>query len=589
MTVTPTPLRADVQRVRALARILAPYRPTFSFAVLLFLVGRAAALLIPLASARIIDHVLPSADRAALDRLIAAVIGLTLISIAASLVKDVAVSRVTTALVIDLRKRMQETMQSVSLQTLQRWKPGYWLARLDGDVSSFSILSGETAVSLIEDFISIVLAGALIVYTSAKLSTLLLVFAPLLAVSAVVLSRRMTAAAQKNRERWGKYMVFLEDEIRSAMLVKALGVEQRRRTRGERLLRLAGRADLSLVVKNRGVAAATSIVALFLPVAVLWLGMREVMAGHFTLGRFVAFNTYLVYVTSPINHIVALLRQYRISSVSFDRIRQVLDLPKETSDPARAVDAFRCAIELDDVAVQYEDGRAAVDGVTALIPRGSHVAVVGPNGSGKSTLLRAVQGYTTTTRGRILIDGAERDVLDQPSLRRLFGYVPAGSLLLDGTLRENLTFGTTAAQAAELPRMLDEIAFFDGTGLTPADLGRQISEVGARLSDGQRQLVALVRMLLRGPEIAVIDEGTSFLDGVNHHRVMEVLGRRLSGTTVLWATHTYEQIEDFDTVMVLGRGRLESFGTLEAALAGSSWFRGVFSQRREATYVGQRD
>lgn len=578
-----------MDRAAALARLLAPYWPKLLVAVLLFLVGRSASLLIPLASARIIDQILPGADRVALDRVIAFVIGLTLVSIAASLVKDISVSRVTNSLVMNLRRRLQETLQAVSVRTLQRWKPGYWISRLDGDVNSFSMLSGETAVSLVEDLISIVLASALIIYVSASMSTLLLVFAPLLVISAVILSRRMTEVAQKSRERWGAYMIFLEDQIRSTTLIKSLGVEQRRATRGERLLRLASRADLSLLVRNRTIAAATSVVALFLPVAVLWFGMRQVMDGDLTLGRFVAFNTYLVYVTSPINRIVALLRQFRVASVSFDRIREVLGLEKENTDPSRAIDTFRCAIELDDLGVRYDDGRSALEGVSALIPRGSHVAVVGPNGSGKSTLLRTVQGYFPPTHGRVLIDGAECGTLNQPSLRLLFGYVPAGSLLLEGTLQENLTFGTTTAQRAELPQLLEEIAFFDGTGMTPADLSRPISDVGARLSDGQRQLVALVRMLLRQPEIAIIDEGMSFLDGVNHHRVTEVLRRRLSRTTLLWATHSFEQIEEFDTVMVLRNGRLESFGTLQTALAESSWFRDVFSNRREGSYVGQPD
>ena len=587
MNAPPPAFRADLQRAAALARLLAPYRGKLLFAVSLFLVGRSAALLIPLASARIIDQILPRADRVALDRVILIVIGLTLLAIATSLAKDVAVSRVTNSLVINLRGRMQETLQSISVPTLQRWKPGYWISRLDGDVNSFSMLSGETAVSLMEDVVSIVLATSLILYTSATMSTLLLFFVPLLVLSAVILSRRMTSVAQKNRERWGKYMTFLEDEIRSTQLVKALGVQQRRKTRGERLLRLAGRADLSLVLKNRALSATTSVVALFLPVAVLWFGMRQVMDGDLTLGRFVAFNTYLVYVTSPINHIVALLRQFRVSSVSFDRIRDVLNLERETADPSRAIDRFRCAIEIDGLGVRYDDGRVALDAVSALIPRGSHVAVVGPNGSGKSTLLRALQGYCRPTSGRVLFDGAECGALDQPSLRRLLGYVPAGSLLLDGTLRENLTFGTTAAQAAELPRLLDETSFFEGTGLAPADLDRRISEVGARLSDGQRQLVALIRMLLRQPEIAIIDEGMSFLDGVNHHRIMEVLRRKLSQTTLLWATHSYDQIEEFDTVMVLRNGHLESFGSLETALAESPWFQDVFSRRREASNVGE--
>jgi ABC-type bacteriocin/lantibiotic exporter with double-glycine peptidase domain len=166
------------------------------------------------------------------------------------------------------------------------------------------------------------------------------------------------------------------------------------------------------------------------------------------------------------------------------------------------------------------------------------------------------------------------------ALRGLIGYVPAGPLLLEGTLRENLMFGTTPGRAQDLRELLREIDFFRGTGLTPIDLDRKVSEIGARLSDGQRQLVALIRLLLRRPQIAIIDEGTAFLDGVNHHRVLELARRRLKNVTVLWATHDYEQLESFDAVMVLAGGRLESYGTAATVLRESPWLRDVLDNRR---------
>lgn len=577
-------LRSDLQRARSVARLIAPYWRPLVVAIFLFLAGRGAMLTVPLVSARIIDRILPAADRSGLGRLLLVVVALTLLAITASLLKDVVVSRVTNSLLVGLRGRMQELLHRLPVQTLQRWKPGYWMSRLDGDVTSISMLSGEMIVSLFEDVISIALAGALIVYTSAHLSTLLLFFAPLLVASSVVLSRKMAELARRNRERWGVYLGYLEDEIRSSLLVKSLGVERRRSTRGRRLLSLAGRADLGLVLRYRIISGATGIVALMLPVAVLWFGILAVMDGELSLGRFVAFNTYLGYITAPINRIVSMFRQFRVASVSFDRVQEVLSLPVENDGSRQAIGSFEAAIELERVIVRYEDGRVALRGVDAVIPKGHHVALVGPNGSGKSTLLRTIQAYCTPAAGCVRIDGMDLASIDPASLRRIFGYLPAGGgLLLDGTLEENLTFG--AADPSELPRILEEVAFFDGTGMTPIDLRRRVSEIGARLSDGQRQLLALVRLLLRKPQIAVIDEGMSFLDGINQQRVLDVLRRRLRDTTVLWATHGYDQIEEFDDVMVLTAGCVESYGSLTTALAKSTWFRNVFTAEREATHV----
>lgn len=189
-------LRADLTRVRAIGRLVAPHRRQLSIGLALFLVARSAALLVPLVSAPIIDRFLPAGDRVALDRTIVVVVLLSLIALAASVTRDVIVGRTTNGMIIALRARIQKVLQTVPLQTVHRWRPGYWLSRVDGDVHSLAVLSGETTMSFIEDLISIVLASALLVYTSAKLSTILLVFAPLLVLSAIVLSRRMTPVAQ---------------------------------------------------------------------------------------------------------------------------------------------------------------------------------------------------------------------------------------------------------------------------------------------------------------------------------------------------------------------------------------------------------
>lgn len=373
-------------------------------------------------------------------------------------------------------------------------------------------------------------------------------------------------------------MTFLEEEIRNTLLVKALGVEERRATRGTRLLRAAGRGDVALIVKQRLIAAATGVVGMLLPVAVLWFGMRAVMRGDLSLGLFIAFNTYVGYVVAPLQRIVGLIRTFRVSSVSFDRLNEVLGLATEDADATTHIDSFEHGVALENVGFEYEDGRSALTDVSAGIRKGEHVALVGPNGSGKSTLLRIVQGYHAATTGRVLFDGIDAARIAPSSLRRLSAYVPAGSLLLDGSLRENLTFGARAPE--QLEALLDEVDFFHGTGLSRADLSRQVSDAGARLSEGQRQLVAIVRLLLRKPAIAVIDEGMSFLDGVNHHKVLDVLDRHLRATTVLWATHDYERISQFDAVMVLNRGRLESFGSLDTVLCDSGWLRLVFERER---------
>lgn len=567
-------LREDGARIMAIARLVAPHWRSLLLGLLLFLAARGAALIVPLVSAKVIDRIVPARDSAALNRTILLVVLLSLVALLASVTKDIVIARTTSKMIISLRGRVHDLIQQLQVLTIERWRPGYWLSRVDGDVRSMAILSGETTLSLAEDLLSIALVSVLIVYTSASLSVILLAAAPLVVLSAVGLSHRLSGEAQKNRERWGRYMSFLDEEIRSALLVKSLGVEKGRAVRGGRLLCAAGKADAALIVKQRFASAVTSVVGLFLPVAVLWFGMRAVIRGEFSLGLFIAFSTYVGYLTGPLQRLVGLVRNYKVSGASFDRVREILALETEAAGRRAHGPIFEREIAFEALGFQYEDGRIALSGVSATIRRGEHVALVGPNGSGKSTLLRILQGYHAPSTGRLMFDGYDARCFAPSSIRALVGYVPAGSLLLEGSLRQNLTFG--ARDPRGLDALLEEVGFFAGTGLSTVDLSRRVSDLGNRLSEGQRQLVALVRLLLRRPRIAVIDEGVSFLDGVNKKSILDALDRHLRSATVLWATHSYEGLERFDVVMVLRHGRVESVGPPGLVLSESAWLESVF-------------
>ncbi|MFF6835944.1 ABC transporter ATP-binding protein [Streptomyces sp. NPDC012438] len=291
-----------------------------------------------------------------------------------------------------------------------------------------------------------------------------------------------------------------------------------------------------------------------------------------TPGQVVMLSAYFSTLTGAVTSLLALAPVVGKAVESLKSVGEVLQAPDlEINDGKRQVDSVAGAFRFEGVGLTHGDGdEPALSDVDLDVPIGTTLAIVGGSGAGKSTLLNLVLGFHRPTAGRVLLDGEDMAGLDLRSFRRFVSVVPQESVLFEGSIRENITYGMEHVDAATLRRALHDANAAEFVDALPDGLDTVVGERGTRLSGGQRQRLAIARALIRDPRVLVLDEATSALDARSEAQVQEALARLVSGRTVFVVAHRLSTIRQADRIVVLERGRVVESGSHRELLARDS-------------------
>jgi subfamily B ATP-binding cassette protein MsbA len=303
---------------------------------------------------------------------------------------------------------------------------------------------------------------------------------------------------------------------------------------------------------------------------VMYVGTREILAGHMTVGSFFTYTVLLGFLVGPFFQIAAIGSQLTEALAGLERTREILRERPEDEDPRRTIDlpAVRGDVVFEDVCFEYREGEPVLEHVTLRAGPGTATALVGPSGAGKSTIIGLVCAFHAPAGGRVLVDGVDLATVRLDSYRRHLGVVLQETFLFDGTIRENVAFSRPTAGEAEILEAcrvahVDEFAeaFADGYDTV-------VGERGVRLSGGQRQRVAIARAILADPRILILDEATSSLDSESEALIQEGLAWLMRGRTTFVIAHRLSTIRKADQILVIEKGRIVERGT-HAALHGA--------------------
>jgi len=291
-------------------------------------------------------------------------------------------------------------------------------------------------------------------------------------------------------------------------------------------------------------------------------------------GDVVLLTTYFGLITSSVLGLVGTAPQISRGLESIRSIGEVLQCPDlEVNEGKPAMPAVTGAFVFADVSFAYpESAFAALHDFALEVPPGETIALVGPSGAGKSTVLNLVIGFIRPTQGRILVDGHDLAVHDLRTYRRHLAVVPQESILFDGTVRDNVTYGLPAVPAAVVESALRDANAWDFVARLPAGLDTAVGENGARLSGGQKQRLAIARALIRNPRVLILDEATSALDTETEALIQEALARLMRGRTTFMVAHRLSTIRDASRIVVLDQGRIAEIGSHETLLRGNGLY-----------------
>ncbi|MFJ7266684.1 ABC transporter ATP-binding protein [Streptomyces sp. NPDC099050] len=289
-----------------------------------------------------------------------------------------------------------------------------------------------------------------------------------------------------------------------------------------------------------------------------------------TPGEVVMLSAYFSTLTGAVTSLLTLAPVVGKAVESLKSVGEVLQAPDlEINDGKRGVEAVAGEFRFEGVGLRHSDSDSdepALSHVDLHVPVGTTLAIVGGSGAGKSTLLNLVLGFHRPTEGRVLLDGKDMGDLDLRSFRKFVSVVPQESVLFEGSIRDNVTYGMERIDEETVRRALRDANATEFVAALPDGLDTVVGERGARLSGGQRQRLAIARALIRDPRVLVLDEATSALDAHSEAQVQEALARLVAGRTVFVVAHRLSTIRQADRIVVLERGRLVEAGTHEELL-----------------------
>lgn len=557
--------------VRSFGRSLAPYRARLIGAALIYVLKDSPVWLMPVITSSIIDAVVAHGP---LGRL--AFLGLAaFVVLAQNYPTQVLFTRwysgASRQLGADLRNTLTSRLQHLSIGFHSRASAAVIQSKVVRDVENVELMmqqAGPAALSAV-----LVLVGAITI-TALSVPQFIGIFALTVPVGAglwALMTRRSAARNAAFRREVEQFSSRIGEMATLIPITRAHGLENVASERVARSAEGVRTAGYTLDVLNSGFGALTWVILQLIGVVCLLLAAWASISGWAAIsaGQVVLLSSYFALLTGAVTSLLSLLPILTRGGESLKSIAEVLQEPDlEHNEGKSRPAAAHGRIRIDNVGFSYPGSTAeALHRIDLEIADGETVAFVGHSGSGKSTLLNLVLGFVRPSSGRVLFDGIDMEEIDMRSFRRFMSVVPQESVLFEGSIRDNITYGLTDVSDARVTASLSDANALDIIEALPDGWNTPVGERGARLSGGQRQRLAIARALVREPRILVLDEATSALDSESEIKVRDALGALMKNRTTLVVAHRLSTVRSADRIVVLEHGRVVETGSHESLLA----------------------
>ena len=579
---------------RTVLRVLS-YASPYRWAITAFLIVIVIQALLGLAPAllfrQIIDKAIPEGNRGLLHVLAAVVIAAAVFSSAMSFFERLYSSRIGEGLIFDLRVKLFDHVSAMPIGFFTRTQTGALMSRLNNDVIGAQRAVTTTLGSVVSNVIVLITTLIAMFYLEWRLTIIGILVLPIFIIPAKRVGRRLSAITRRGFDLNAVMNTQMTERfnVSGALLVKLFG--NRKRESKEFSDRAAEVRDIGIqsAMYSRTFLIALALVGAIGTALVYWIGGQLVISDAITLGTLVALAALVTRIYEPLTALSSARVDIMTALVSFDRVFEVLDLRNSLDDKEGAIDLppSKGAIEFDHVTFRYpsgseeslasleiglsgsvDDGPGAevLHDVSASILPGQLIALVGPSGAGKTTMSSLVPRLYDVTEGSVRIDGHDVRDLTLDSLRGAVGVVSQDPHLFHDTVAENLRYARHDATDAEIVAACQAAQIHDVIAALPDGYNTVVGERGHRLSGGEKQRLAIARVLVKAPAIVVLDEATSHLDSENESLVQKALATALAGRTALVVAHRLSTITGADQILVLESGRIVERGRHEELL-----------------------
>lgn len=484
----------------------------------------------------------------------------------------------------DMRSRLYETIQNLSLDYFSKKRGGELIARITNDVQVVENAVSYGVTDLVYQSFRIVIFASFVIFVCFKMSLpkvtiVVLILFPVVALPMKYIGKRLKKISRSSQEKMADINSLLIETISGVRIVKAFCMEKYESSRFKSQNQDFYKLKMKSIKRSLALGPITELVGAFFGVAICyWMG-SEVIKGHISFGVFVLFFGSTMSLISPLKKLanVHVINQQALAAS--ERIYEVLDSRPSVVEKVNAQDLPVISQNIDirgvDFGYDVESGQV-LKGIDLEIRVGDLVAIVGPTGAGKSTLVNLVPRFYDPLVGSVSVDGINLKEVSFKSLRGQMGMVTQETILFNDTVRVNIAYGNLEASMAEIESAAQKAFAHQFIMNMPDGYNTRIGDRGFRLSGGEKQRIAIARAILKNPPILILDEATSQLDSESERFVQEALDELMEGRTVICIAHRLSTIKKATKIVVLEGGKIVGLGKHEDLMVSCSLYQRLY-------------
>ncbi len=572
-------------RIYSVAR---PERRTLSLGLFFLLLSSGAGLAYPQLVRWMVDHVLQPKNYVMLNKVVFALLVAFIFQAVTSSVRYYLFTLSGERIVLRLRQRLYETILKQDVAFFDFNRTGELMSRLASDCTTLQNTVSVNVSQGLRNLGQVIGGFGFMFYTSWKLSAMMLVLIPPVALSAALFGKRIRKFSKEFQATLSDASIVAEETISGVRTVKSFVQEvaetSRYRNALERALTTAQKRILAI-----GEFMTLAMVMGFTAVCfVLWYGGREVVLDRMTIGDLTQFLLYLMIVAIGVGSLGSLWGDIMAGVGASQRVFEILEKETVSADNGVTIENFQGQIDFKNVNFSYPTRTdiAVLNDLTFGVLPGQVVALVGGSGGGKTTISSLVPRFYDPTAGDVLLDGVNLKKLKLSWIREQIGIVSQEPVLISSTIEENIRYARPSATDTDVLAAAMSANAFEFINSFPEGFKTQVGERGIQLSGGQKQRVAIARALLKNPKILILDEATSNLDTASEYLVQEALQRLMKGRTTLVIAHRLATIKDADQIFVLDHGRIAQMGQHEQLAKN---IQGLYYQLLQRQFITEKN
>ena len=557
------------------------YKPLLIVTILLSLLYVAASLYIPVLAGKVIDVI---ADENGIDfKVILQDLVLIGISAAVAALSQWLMSIVNNAItyrtVHDLREKSFKKLMKLPISFIDSNPQGEIVSRIIADTDTFAdgLLMGFTQL-----FTGVATIAGTIVFmlTMSYLITLaVVILTPISLFAAKFIATRTYSMFKKQSECRAEQTAYIDEMIQNQKTVKAFGYEKRSEVKFDSINEKLKGASLKATFYSSLTNPVTRFVNSIVYMAVVLLGAVFVIRDSLSVGMLVSFLSYANQYTKPFNEISGVVTELQNALACAQRVFDLLSEPEMTKDGEKLPEKKRGEVVFNDVSFSYTQDKKLIENFNLKVIPGQKIAIVGPTGCGKTTLINLLMRFYDVDGGSIVVDGVNINDMPREALRGSFGMVLQETWLKSGTVKENLKMGKPDATDEEMIEKAKLTRAHSFIKRLPEGYDTLIGESGGSLSEGQKQLLCITRVMLMDPPMLILDEATSSIDTRTEMKIQQAFDILMKGKTAFVVAHRLSTIQNADKILVMNDGKIIETGTHDELLSKNGFYSKLFNSQ----------